>query len=78
MCSKLGGVVDKTGHFIVDVLEAGGALLRSFDLSGGGTQVNVNVPLGNYRLRLRFLDSRGAALLPAHEMPVRVTRQDRL
>ena len=78
VCSKLGGVVDKTGHFIVDVLEANGALLRNFDLSGGRTQVNINLPVGNYRLRLRFLDSRGAALLPAHEMPVRVTRQERL
>ena len=65
------------GHFVVDVF-TGGQLARSFDLANGATQVDLFVGLGEYRLRLRFVDDKGAELLPAHELPVRVVAQERI
>jgi Domain of unknown function (DUF4399) len=66
----------KSGHFIVDLL-VGGRRAQTFDLSNGSTQVNLFIGLGEYRLRLRFVDDSGNELLPAHELPVRVTAVDR-
>ena len=66
----------KSGHFIVELL-AGERRLQTFDLSNGATQVNLFIGLGEYRLRLRFVDDKGNDLLPAHELPVRVTAVER-
>ena len=73
----LGVVAAKCGHFIVDLLAAGRAVQQSFDLSNGATQVNLFIGLGDYRLRLRFVDDKGNDLLPAHELPVHVVAVDR-
>ena len=51
--------------------------MQVFDLSNGATQVNVFTGLGDYRVRLRFVDDKGADLLPAHEVPVYVTAVER-
>jgi hypothetical protein len=70
----------KSGYFVVDVFPAapgGAGALQTFTLANGATQVNVYVGVGDYRLRLRLLDDRGADLLPAHELPVRVVAQER-
>lgn len=67
---------EKTGRFVVDVLDTEGRRVQGFDLVSGATQVNVFVPAGDYRLRLRFVGERNADLLPAHELPVRVVRQE--
>ena len=53
--------------------------MQSFDLSNGATQTNLFIPVGNFLLRLRFVDpASGADLLRPHELPVNVTQQDRL
>jgi hypothetical protein len=66
----------KSGHFIVELL-SGERLVQVFDLSNGATQVNVFVGLGDYRVRLRFVDDKGTDVLPAHELPVYVTAVER-
>jgi hypothetical protein len=49
------------------------------DLSNGATQANIFVPAGDYLMRLRFVDPAGGVdLLRPHELPVNVTRQERL
>jgi hypothetical protein len=65
----------KTGHFVLDVF-GGGRAPQNFKLSNGATQVNLFVGVGDYRLRLRFVDDKGTDLLPAHETPVRVVAQE--
>lgn len=65
----------KTGHFVLDVA-GGGRAPQNFNLANGATQVNLFVGVGDYRLRLRFVDDKGADLLPAHEIPVRVVAQE--
>jgi hypothetical protein len=66
----------KSGHFIVDIL-AGGRSVQNYNLGNGATQVNVFVGIGEYRVRLRFVDDKGTDLLPAQEMPLRVVAQER-
>jgi hypothetical protein len=46
--------------------------------NAGATQVNVFVGVGSYITRLRLVGANGADLLPAHEMPLRVTREEPL
>ena len=79
VCAR-GQSVDKTGHFMLEVLNrADRKVARTFDLSNGATQANVFVGVGAYVLRLRFVDAtRGADLLAPHELPVSVAAQDRL
>jgi hypothetical protein len=70
--------VEKTGHFIVELLLPGGsAPVQTFALTNGATQVNVFAPNGSYRMRLKFVDDKGTEVLPAHELPVRVVTQER-
>ena len=79
VCAR-GQSAEKTGHFMLDVLSrAERKPVQSYDLANGATQVNVFVGVGAYTLRLRFVDSSsGADLLPAHELPISVSAQDRL
>ena len=79
VCAR-GQTAEKTGHFMLEVLNrADRAPVQRFDLSNGATQTNVFVGVGNYLLRLRFVDpASGADLLRPHELPVNVTQQDRL
>ncbi len=65
----------KSGHFVLDVA-GGGRAPQNFKLANGATQVNLFVGVGDYRLRLRFVDDKGTDLLPAHEIPVRVVAQE--
>lgn len=67
---------EKTGRFVVDVLDPEGRRVQGHDLANGATQLNLYLPLGDYRLRLRFVGERNAELLPPHELPVRVIRQE--
>lgn len=71
--------VDQAGHFILDLLDARNRQpVQSFNLSNGATQVNVFVGVGDYLARLRLVGAAGADLLPPHELPLKVTRQDAL
>lgn len=71
--------VDQAGHFILDLLDARSRQpVQGFKLSNGATQVNVFVGVGDYLARLRLVGAAGADLLPPHELPLKVTRQDAL
>jgi Domain of unknown function (DUF4399) len=70
---------EKTGHFIVDVFDAASRQpVQSVELVNGATQLNAFVPPGEYRVRLRLVDRRRADLAPAHEIGLRVLRQEAL
>ena len=69
---------EKTGHFELDLLDARRQVAQSFKLVNGATQVNVFVPPGDYVARLRLLGPTGTDLLPAHELPLKVTRAEAL
>ena len=74
-----GAKADNAGHFVLDLLEAGSRKpVQNFTLKNGATQVNVFVGVGSYITRLRLVGANGADLLPAHEMPLRVTREEPL
>ena len=76
--SARGGPADKTGHFVVEVLAAGTrAVVQTYNLANGATQVNAFLGVGDYRLRLHFVNDKGVEVLPPHELPVRVTAQER-
>lgn len=79
VCAR-GQTAEKAGHFMLEVLaRADRKPVQSFDLSNGATQTNMFIPVGNYLLRLRFVDpASGADLLRPHELPVNVTQQDRI
>lgn len=79
VCAR-GQTAEKAGHFMLEVLaRADRKPVQSFDLSNGATQTNLFIPVGNYLLRLRFVDpASGADLLRPHELPVNVTQQDRI
>ncbi|MEO8056821.1 MAG: DUF4399 domain-containing protein [Burkholderiales bacterium] len=79
VCAR-GQSAEKSGHFMLDVLaRADRKPVQSFDLSNGATQTNLFIPVGNYLLRLRFVDPvSGVDLLRPHELPVNVTQQDRI
>jgi len=75
VCAR-GKCPEKTGHFMVDILDAGSRrAVQTHDLAKGTTQVNVFIPNGDYIVRLRMQDDAGNALLPPHELPVRVVAQ---
>ncbi|MGL4576057.1 MAG: DUF4399 domain-containing protein [Burkholderiaceae bacterium] len=60
-----------TGIFSIDVMRAG-ALVKRVDLKNGETQFGFDLPVGNYTIRLRFLDRTGRELLPTFEQRLRV------
>src|SRR5262249_18524041 len=65
-----GQSAEKTGHFIVEAMRDG-KLQRSLDLANGATQSNLDLPNGNYVLRLRFVDAKSRAdLLPASDTAI--------
>ncbi len=69
---------DGSGHFMLDVL-VGDKLVQAIDLANGATQANLFVPVGNYTLRLRFMDdSRSQELLRAPDIKVSVVVQEKL
>jgi hypothetical protein len=69
-------VIDKTGHFLLEVRGKGGA--STVDLTSGATQTQVALPLGVHRLRLRFVDASSQRdLLPAAELKVVIDAQAR-
>jgi hypothetical protein len=73
-----GVTVEKTGHFVLEILRDGRAV-RGNEFTNGATQSNVSLPNGSYTLRLRFVDSaKRQDLLPASEINVVVNGQDRL
>ena len=74
-----GAQVEQTGHFVLELLEATSRKpVQTFALKNGATQVNVFTGVGSYVARLRLVNAAGADLLPAHETPLRVTREDPL
>jgi hypothetical protein len=72
-----GQSAERTGHFVIEAVREG-RVLRSVDLANGATQYNLDLPNGDYVLRLRFVDARQRELLPASETPVSVNGQGRL
>ena len=74
-----GGKADQTGHFVLELLDAASRRpVQNFKLANGATQVNVFVGTGSYVARLRLVSTAGSDLLPPHELPLRVTREDPL
>lgn len=74
-----GAKADQAGHFVLELLDAGSRRpVQTHDLKNGATQVNVFVGTGSYIAKVRLLGPSGADLLPAHELPLRVTREDPL
>lgn len=73
-----GSGVAGTGHFMLELM-AGGRTVQTVDLANGATQANLFVAPGGYTLRLRLLDdSRSKDLVPAAEVAVSVTAQERI
>ena len=53
--------------------------MQTTDLSNGATQTNLFLPVGDYALRVRLLDSvNGRELLPAQETNIKVISADRI
>lgn len=74
-----GARADQAGHFVLDLMEARTRKpVQTFDLKNGATQVNVFVANGEYLARLRLVGPEGKDLLPAHELPLLVQRQEQL
>lgn len=72
-----GARAEQAGHFVLDLLEARTRKpVQAFDLKNGATQVNVFVANGEYLARLRLVGPDGRDLLPAHELPLLVQRQE--
>ncbi len=73
-----GLAVERTGHFVLE-LRLDEQLVQRAELSNGATQLNLTLPDGRYRLKLRFVDSAGRRdLLPAYEALLVVVGQERL
>lgn len=73
-----GQSIDRTGHFLAQVLKAG-RTVQTLDLSNGATQSTLSLPEGQYVLRLRFVDSSsGRDLLPPREHALPVVAQERM
>jgi Domain of unknown function (DUF4399) len=74
-----GAKAEQAGHFVLDLLDAGSRrTVQTFNLKNGATQVNVFVGVGSYLARLRLLGANGTDLLPAHELPLRVVKEETL
>lgn len=74
-----GAKAEQSGHFVLDLLDAFSRRpVQTFDLKNGATQVNVFTLAGSYVARLRLVGAGGADLLPPHELPFRVTREEAL
>ncbi len=73
-----GQSADRSGHFILQV-HSSGRLLQTLDLSNGATQATLQLPLGNYQLKLRFVDRTSQTdLLPPYEHSLPVIGQERM
>lgn len=72
--------LEKTGHFVVELSEGANTRkpVQSHTLKNGATQLNIFVPPGDYRVRLRLVNSQGADLLPASDSTLRVIKQEAL
>lgn len=71
--------LDKVGRFIVEMGEVGSrSPPQVHDLVNGATQLNLYVPPGDYRMRLRLVDPQGRDLTPPNDTSLRVARQDAL
>lgn len=76
--SAAGPKVDRSGHFIVELLQ-NGKPQQTLDLKNGATQTTLALPDGVHRLRLRLVDgASGRDLLPPHEQDLPVTGQERM
>jgi hypothetical protein len=65
------------GHFVFELLDAAqNRSVQTTRLANGATQINVFVGVGDYRLRLRLVDAADKDLLPPHELPVKVIKQE--
>lgn len=74
-----GARAEQAGHFMLDLLEPRTRKpVQAFDLKNGATQVNVFVANGEYLARLRLVGPDGRDLLPPHELPLLVQRQEAL
>ena len=73
-----GQTAERSGHFVLEVNQDG-RRVGTTDLADGATQTNLWLPVGAYRLVLRFVD--GATrrdLLPPSETDIVVTQLERL
>ncbi len=64
------------GHFSVEVLDPAGRSVQTNKLANGATQINLFIGVGDFRLRLRLQDAADKDLLPPHELPVKVVKQE--
>jgi hypothetical protein len=73
-----GSGVPETGHFVLEVLQAG-RLAQTVDLANGATQANLFLAPAAYTLRLHLYDdTRSRELVPAAEIGIAVTAQERI
>ena len=76
--SAAGPALDRTGHFILQVLQDDKPL-QTQDLANGATQSTLSLPNGRYQLRLRFVDGGNRRdLMPPCEHELPVTGQKRM
>ena len=67
--------VPNTGSLLLEVGDADGGKGRRVDLSNGQTETDLELPPGNHKLKLRYLDSlSGEDALPARTIEVVVKR----
>lgn len=78
VCAR-GGCPKDTGTFAIEVFDASSRRsVQRHSLDKGITQLTMNLPNGEYVLRLRLVDEAGANLLPPAEHTLRVTGQQAL
>lgn len=71
-----GARADKSGHFVLELMDARRQPVQTFELKNGATQLNLFVGVGDYVARLRLVGPDGADVAPAHELPLRVVRRE--
>lgn len=71
-----GAKADKSGHFVLELMDARRQPVQTFKLDNGATQVNLFVAAGDYIARLRLVAPDGSDVAPPNEMPLKVVRRE--
>jgi hypothetical protein len=71
-----GAKAEKSGHFVLELMDARRQPVQTFTLANGATQLNLFINAGDYIARLRLVGADGADVAPAQEMPLKVVRRE--
>ena len=71
-----GTKAEKSGHFVLELMDSSRKPVQTFTLSNGATQLNLFINVGDYIARLRLVAADGTDVAPANEMPLRVVRRE--